>query len=64
MEDPLAKARHYHDQAQSMEALARLEASRPQRQILDGIAELYYLLHDKFMELGETAAGADVNFRH
>ena len=63
MEDPLTKARHYHDQAENMEALARLQSSKPKRQIMDGIAELYYLLHDKFVELNEPAAGEAANFR-
>ena len=56
MEDLISRAGHYHDEAEAMKALAQTEAGRERRRIMESAAELLFLLHDKFLELGEPPA--------
>jgi hypothetical protein len=53
MGDPLAKAKFYHHRAVTMETRAKLEENKQRRQIMISIADLYYLLHDKLVELSQ-----------
>jgi hypothetical protein len=50
LSDPLAKAKHFHNQAEGIEALVPLEASKQRKKVMAEIAELYYLLHDALVE--------------
>jgi hypothetical protein len=53
MNDLLDNARLYHDQAERMRALARKEENKKNRQVMLAIAEHYYLLHDRMVELSQ-----------
>jgi hypothetical protein len=51
MRDALTEALNFHALAEEMQVAARMEANQQKRKILAAIAELYYLLHDKYAEL-------------
>jgi hypothetical protein len=53
MNDPLLTALYCHNQAKGIQALASAEQCKHRQDILSAIAELYYLLHDKFVELDD-----------
>jgi hypothetical protein len=64
MDDSLARARRCHDKAEDMEAMALREDSSRRRQTMRSIAEHYFILHDKFVELGQKLPpGEVVKFR-
>lgn len=63
LNDPMEKARHFHDQAEAIEALAKGERNRHRRKIMASISELFFLLHDKFVELSEPAPGEVIKFK-
>lgn len=52
MDELLNDAVLCHDQAERMHALAVKEENRKRQQVMFAIAEHYYLLHDRFVELG------------
>lgn len=52
MDKVFVDAELYHDQAECMYALAMKEENRKRQRVMFAIAEHYYLLHDRFTELG------------
>jgi len=53
MDDPLDRAELYLAQAELMQSLGLKEKDRKRRESLLWIADYYYLLHDKYVELGQ-----------
>jgi hypothetical protein len=53
MDDPLGRAKLYLAQAEQMQDLGLNEKDRRSRRMLLAIAEYYFLLHDKYVELGQ-----------
>jgi len=60
MDEVFINARLYHDQAERMHALAVKEGNRKRQQVMFAIAEHYYLLHDRLLELGRMERGVNV----
>ena len=63
MESSLLKAKGYWDRAENMKVLAIGVENDERRRIMLDIAEHYYLLHDKFLELHKSAPGEVIQLK-
>jgi hypothetical protein len=60
MDNLLTNAARVREQAERLHALAVKEGNRKRQQVMFAIAEHYYLLHDRLLELGQMEPGENV----
>ena len=63
MDDAVMNARHYETRAINMEALAAQEGCPERRRLMLSIAEQYYVLHDKFLDLSKSSSAQVIPFK-